>query len=85
MMVQIGNATEWQLGRMWDRCFATQDPQGEARKAFLANASRLGLVDSISTAGLQMVFLDNKDDPQGAIKALESVAGRRGSKIAAAS
>ncbi|KAF2153753.1 hypothetical protein K461DRAFT_292467 [Myriangium duriaei CBS 260.36] len=78
MMVHLGNASGWQLERMWDRFYAMQDPNGQLRKVFVDNAVRLGLADNISTAGLQMVFLDNKDDPQGAIRALDVLAaGRR--------
>lgn len=70
MMVYLGNASEWQLAQMWDRFYASMDPQGTKRKDFTARATELDLMDNVSTAMLQMVFLNNKDDPDGAINTL---------------
>ncbi|GAM88048.1 hypothetical protein ANO11243_060770 [Dothideomycetidae sp. 11243] len=77
MMVHLGNATTWQFARMWDRFYALQDPDLAMKKIFVDNATRLGLADNISTAGLQMLFLNNKDDPYGAIRALDVLAAGR--------
>lgn len=76
-MVHLGNATTWQFARMWDRFYALQDPDLAMKKIFVDNATRLGLADNISTAGLQMLFLNNKDDPYGAIRALDVLAAGR--------
>lgn len=84
MMVNLGNASTWQMARMWDRFYAAQDPDGEMRKAFVETATRLGLDGRVSTAGLQMVFLDNKDDPARAIRALNRLAEGRQRKVTGA-
>lgn len=77
MMIHLGNASEWQLERMWDRFYTSQDPEGIMRKEFVQRATALGLTGTVSTAGLQMVFLDNKDDPEGAIGMLGQLATQR--------
>ncbi|PNS20811.1 Mitochondrial chaperone BCS1 [Sphaceloma murrayae] len=71
MMVHLGNASEWQIEQMWDRFYASMDDGGIKRVEFMARAKGLGLVEHVSTAMLQMVFLDNKDDPEGAIETLQ--------------
>ncbi|KAK5118031.1 hypothetical protein LTR62_004076 [Meristemomyces frigidus] len=70
MTVQLGNATEWQMGQLWDRFYATHDEKGEGKRRFLRRAIEGGLVGSVSTAALQGLFLYNKDDVEGAIEML---------------
>ena len=67
MTVHLGNATEWQMGALWDRFYAELDPEGKGKEVFLARAREEGLVGNVSTAALQGLFLYNKDDAEGAI------------------
>ncbi|KAI7102881.1 hypothetical protein KC352_g37566, partial [Hortaea werneckii] len=73
MTVHLGNATEWQMGRLWDRFYAEQDPSGEGKKRFLEKARRAGLVDTVSTAALQGLFVYNKGDVEGAIEMVDQL------------
>ncbi|KAI6864749.1 hypothetical protein KC338_g5329 [Hortaea werneckii] len=73
MTVHLGNATEWQMGRLWDRFYAEQDPSGEGKKRFLEKAQRAGLVDTVSTAALQGLFVYNKGDVEGAIEMVDQL------------
>jgi chaperone BCS1 len=77
MTVRLGEATEYQIEGIWDRFYADVDPSGEAKKRFMARARELGLVDSVSTAALQGLFLYNKDDVEGAIGMLEGLTAGR--------
>ncbi|KAL1589366.1 hypothetical protein WHR41_02301 [Cladosporium halotolerans] len=74
MTVHLGNATEWQIGKLWDRFYAPYDPEGEGKRQFVQRAKDMGLVDNVSTAQLQGVFLYNKDDPEGAIEMVGQLA-----------
>lgn len=67
MTVRLGNATEYQMEQLWDRFYAEFDADGSGRKRFMAKVAQLGLVDAVSTAALQGLFLYNKDDVEGAI------------------
>jgi len=67
MIVRLGEATEWQISQMWDRFYAGLDADGSKKRLFLDRARQCNVVDSVSTAGLQGLFLYNKDDPDGAI------------------
>ena len=67
MAVCLGCATEHQIGQLWDRFYSQLDTDGEGKRAFLIRAREEGLVNSISTAALQGLFLYNKDDVKGAI------------------
>ena len=67
MTVRLGEATEHQIEQLWDRFYAEFDASGEAKKRFMTKVKELGLVDSVSTAALQGLFLYNKDDVEGAI------------------
>ncbi|KAK4570509.1 Complex III assembly protein translocase and chaperone [Recurvomyces mirabilis] len=78
MTVQLGNATEWQMARLWDRFYAEHDEKGEGKRRFLRKAIDAGLVDNVSTAALQGLFLYNKDDVEGAIAMLEQLDPSRG-------
>jgi chaperone BCS1 len=74
MTVQLGNATEWQIGQLWDRFYAPYDLEGKGKKLFVERAKEFGLIDKVSTAQLQGVFLYNKDDPEGAIAMVDQLA-----------
>jgi chaperone BCS1 len=77
MTVRLGEATEYQMEGIWDRFYAEVDPKGEAKRRFMARAKELGLVNEVSTAALQGLFLYNKDDVEGAISMMEGLnAGR---------
>jgi chaperone BCS1 len=67
MTVRLGEATRHQIEQLWDRFYAEFDVTGEAKQRFMAKITELGLVDSVSTAALQGLFLYNKDDVEGAI------------------
>ena len=67
MTVRLGEATEYQIGQLWDRFYAELDHDGRKRRLFLARMRELGLVGRISTAQLQGVFLYNKDNMDGAV------------------
>ncbi|KNG49420.1 sexual differentiation process protein isp4 [Stemphylium lycopersici] len=73
MTVRLGEATEYQIEQLWDRFYAEFDASGEAKQRFMAKARELGLVDSVSTAALQGLFLYNKDDTEGAISMVEGL------------
>ena len=74
MTVHLGNATEWQMGRLWDRFFAQYDPDGEGKSRFIAKAKEASLVDNVSTDALQGLFLYNKNDVEGAIAMVDQLA-----------
>ena len=67
MTVRLGEASQWQMEQMWDRFYAQFDPDGSKRVLFIERAKQYDLVDAVSTAALQGLFLYNKDDPDGAI------------------
>ena len=73
MTVHLGNATEWQIGQLWDRFYAPYDTDGSGKQRFVKRAKEFGLVDKVSTAQLQGVFLYNKDDPEGAIAMVDQL------------
>lgn len=74
MTVRIGPATEWQIGQLWDRFYADIDTNGNGRKRFVEKLAAAGLIDKISTAALQGLFLYNKDDIEGAIAMVDGTA-----------
>ncbi|KAH9844920.1 mitochondrial chaperone BCS1-like [Teratosphaeria destructans] len=75
MTVHLGNATAWQMGQLWDRFYAEQDPTGQGKQRFLRRAAKLGLEDHVSTAALQGLFLYNKGDVEGAINMVDQLKG----------
>jgi chaperone BCS1 len=78
MTVRLGEATEYQIETLWGRFYAEFDASGEAKQRFMARLKELGLIDAVSTAALQGLFLYNKDDAEGAISMAESLtAGRK--------
>lgn len=78
MTVRLGEATEWQMEQLWDRFYAQQDPNGTERQRFLQRAREVGLVNVVSTAALQGLFLYHKDDVEGAIAMVDQLANTRG-------
>lgn len=73
MSVHLGNATAWQIEKLWDRFYAERDADASFRAQFLQRARELKLVDEVSTASLQGLFLYNKDRPEGAIAMIEEL------------
>lgn len=77
MTLHLGNATEDQMARLWDRFYSQYDEGGRGRERFLARAREVGLVDEVSTAALQGLFLYNKDDVEGAINMVDQLAAMK--------
>ncbi|KAF2191120.1 putative mitochondrial chaperone BCS1 [Zopfia rhizophila CBS 207.26] len=73
MTVRLGEATEYQIEQLWDRFYAELDTGGEGKKRFMARVKELDLVNAVSTAALQGLFVYNKDDVEGAIKMVEGL------------
>lgn len=78
MTVRLGKATEWQIEQLWDRFYAGVDSDGDGRRRFIKRLQELGLVNAISTAALQGLFLFNKGDMDGAISMAERLATSHG-------
>lgn len=77
MTVHLGNATAWQMERLWERFYADQDPNGEGKKRFLNRAKSAGLIGNVSTAALQGLFLYNKGNVNGAIEMVDQLGADR--------
>jgi chaperone BCS1 len=77
MSVRLGNATAYQMEHLWDRFYAESDPDGTGKRMFMNRARELNLVDRVSTASLQGLFLYNKDNVEGAIAMIEGLASVR--------
>lgn len=77
MTVHLGNATEWQMEKLWDRFYVDVDENGDAKRRFIEKARSVGLVDNVSTAALQGLFLYNKGDVEGAIATVDQLAAMR--------
>jgi chaperone BCS1 len=85
MTVHLGNATEWQMEKLWDRFYAQQDVDGQGKRRFIKRAREMALTDNVSTAALQGLFLYNKDDIEGAIAMVDQMtAGVQAQRAAAA-
>lgn len=78
MTVRLGEATRYQVGRLWERFYGDFDNTGEYKEAFLKELHRLGIVEDengkrpemwnpTSAAALQGLFLYNKESMEGAI------------------
>jgi chaperone BCS1 len=74
MPVRFGEASAYQMERLWDRFFADIDHDGQGKRRFMARAEELGLFNRTSTAALQGLFLYNKGDMVGAISMLGGLA-----------
>ena len=66
MTVRLGEATRWQVERLWDRFFGEVD-DGTLREEYVRRLEGMGLMDKTSTAVLQGHFLFHKGDPQAAV------------------
>ncbi|EMC92763.1 hypothetical protein BAUCODRAFT_261705 [Baudoinia panamericana UAMH 10762] len=84
MTVRLGNATEGQMARLWDRFYAEQDAHGEGKRRFLSKAINAGLTDNVSTAALQGLFLYNKGDVEGAINMVDQLKPQQAGRPTAA-
>ena len=73
MTVRLGEATAYQVEQLWDRFYGEFDVGGAAKQRFMTRVTELGLVNSVSTAALQGLFLYNKNDAEGAISMVESL------------
>lgn len=82
MTVRLGEATEWQIEQLWDRFYSHQDLEGKGRLRFLERARELQLINGVSTAALQGLFLYNKDDPEGAIGMIDQLGAMRNNNAA---
>ena len=76
MTVKLGEASLFQAQELWDRFYQEQDPDGSLREEFLQCFEQLSLVDRVSTATLQGLFLFNKGSPDGSIHALNGLSRR---------
>lgn len=77
MAVHLGNATEDQMERLWERFYAEQDNNGDGRRRFIKEAKNHDLVGNVSTAALQGLFVYNKGDVEGAISMVGQLAAVR--------
>ncbi|CEP60645.1 bifunctional AAA family ATPase chaperone/translocase BCS1 LALA0_S01e15698g [Lachancea lanzarotensis] len=66
--VFVGNATPYQIGRMFMKFYPGEDKYCEE---FVKKASALNV--SISTAQLQGLFVFNKDDPESSLRMVETL------------
>ena len=79
MTVQLGNATAYQVEQLWTRFYEDVDPDGSYKRRFMERLIDLGVVSKggpdaasvMSPAAVQGLFLYHKDDPEGAIAAVE--------------
>ena len=78
MAVRLGEATRWQMAKLWDRFYGEFDEEGIFKARFLDRLVQLGLINpeneeqmlharSTSAAAVQGLFLYNKGDMEGAI------------------
>ena len=85
MAVRLGEATRWQMGKMWDRFYGEFDEQGIFKARFLDRLEQLGVINSeneetrlparsTSAAAVQGLFLYNKGDMEGAIEMAPALA-----------
>ena len=84
MAVRLGEATRWQMARMWDRFYGELDKHGAFKARFLERLEQLGMINpeneedklharSTSAAAVQGLFLYNKGDMEGAISMAPSL------------
>lgn len=67
MTVRLGEANEGQIAQLWDRFYAEHDGEGVYKARFLQRAKELGLVNAVSPAAFQGLFVANKGNMEGAI------------------
>lgn len=81
MTVRLGEATRYQVSKLWERFYGEFDPDRSGERRFVDKLYELGLIEdeqgrkregcedrTISTAALQGLFLYNKGDVDGAIE-----------------
>ena len=76
MTVRLGEATQYQVEKLWDRFYGDLEETERYRARFIKKLEELGLLGEYgtSTAALQGLFLYNKGDMQGAINMSEQLA-----------
>lgn len=73
MTVRLGEATPWQVERLWDRFYGEVDAGAVLKARFVEKLAELDLLGSVSTAALQGLFLYNRDDPEGAVAMVQGL------------
>lgn len=68
MSIHLGNASKYQIERLWERFYDEMDVDGSGKDRFLQKAEELELAGNVSTAELQGLFLYNKGNMDGAIE-----------------
>jgi chaperone BCS1 len=76
MSIRLGHATEHQIERLWERFYAEFDSEGKAKQQFMNRVRELDLIDNVSTASLQGLFVYNKGDLEAALKMVETLANK---------
>ena len=85
MTIRLGEASRWQIERLWDRFYGDLDADGTWKAKFLARLGELGITESrrglplrpTSTAALQGLFLYNKGNMEGALSMAEALVAER--------
>ena len=75
MRVEIGFVTMYQAASMFDRFYGHVDEDGKRRERFLQKLEELGFFSGrkhTTAAGIQGLFLYNKEDMDGAIVMAEA-------------
>jgi chaperone BCS1 len=74
MTVRLGEATTYQIDRLWDRFYHEADPDGKYKQQFFHQLQSVGVLSDpdaatskTSMAALQGLFLYNKGNPQGSV------------------
>ncbi|MCJ1392670.1 hypothetical protein MMC18_005540 [Xylographa bjoerkii] len=81
MTIRLGEATRWQIERLWDRFYGDLDVHETWKAKFMARLGELGIIESqrglplhpTSTAALQGLFLYNKGNMEGALRMAEAL------------
>jgi chaperone BCS1 len=88
MTVKLGEATRWQVERLWERFYDEEEEEEDndgvknerLKQQFVGKLLEAGLISKdgslsggISTAALQGLFLRNKGDAEGAVKAVDGL------------
>ena len=89
MTVHLGNATSYQIEQLWARFYEEVDPDGAFKQRFMQRLRELGISSTdasatqtiVSPAAVQGLFLYHKDDPEGAIAAVEQWVSRDASSV----
>ena len=74
MTVRLGDATRYQVEKLWDRFYGELGGSEEMKHQFCETLAGLGLFErsaGISTASLQGLFLCNKGNMQGAVGSVQ--------------